>query len=92
MLRNTIDFMLYEWLRVDALSGQGRYADHSRETFSAVLDTAERIATEKFAPFNRTVDTEEPRLVDDRVVQPGCAHEAAAAFVESGMLSASQDY
>jgi alkylation response protein AidB-like acyl-CoA dehydrogenase len=92
MLRNTIDFMLYEWLRVDALSGQGRYADHSRETFSAVLDTAERIATEKFAPFNRTVDTEEPRLVDDRVVQPRCAHEAAAAFVESGMLSASQDY
>jgi hypothetical protein len=38
-----------------------RFADHSRETFDAVLDTCERIAREKYAPFNRTVDLEEPR-------------------------------
>jgi butyryl-CoA dehydrogenase len=92
MLRNTIDLMLYDWLQVEALTAHDRYADHSRETFSAVLDTAERIAAEKFAPFNRDADVNEPRLVDDRVVQPRCAHDAAAAFVESGMLSASQDY
>jgi butyryl-CoA dehydrogenase len=92
MLRNTIDFMLYNWLQIDALTAHDRYADHSRDTFAAVLDTAERIAAEKFAPFNREVDVNEPTLVDDRVVQPPCAHDAAAAFVESGMLSASQDY
>jgi butyryl-CoA dehydrogenase len=92
MLRDTIEFMLYGWLKVDALTVHERYADHSRETFSAVLDTAERIAAEKFAPFNREADVDEPRLVDERVVQPRCAHEAAAAFVGSGMLSASQDY
>jgi hypothetical protein len=37
-----------------------RFADHSRETFDAVLDTCERIAREKYAPFNRLVDTQEP--------------------------------
>jgi hypothetical protein len=58
-LRPTVDFLLYDWLRVDRLAERKRFADHSRETFDAVLDTCERIAREKFAPFNRLVDTQE---------------------------------
>ena len=78
MLRDTIEFMLYGWLKVDALTVHERYADHSRETFSAVLDTAERIAAEKFAPFNREADVDEPRLVDERVLQPRQQRRCAA--------------
>ena len=43
-LRPTVDFLLHDWLRVESLQSRERFADHSRETFDAVLDTCERIA------------------------------------------------
>ena len=91
-LRHTVDFLLYDWLKVHSLQTRARFADHSRETFDAVLDTCERIAREKFAPFNRLVDIEEPRLEGDKVILPQATHDAYKAYAESGMLSAAQDY
>ena len=96
-LRATLDFLLYDWLKADRLAQRARFADHSRETFDAVLDTCERIAREKYAPFNRLVDTQEPRTADDgqgglKVVLPQATHEAHEAYVASGMVSAAQDY
>src|SRR5262245_26995091 len=91
-LRPTIDFLLYDWLGAEGLNRRSRFADHSRETFDAVLDTCERIAREKYAPFNRTVDTEEPRFDGEKVILPQATHDAHLAFVASGMLSAAQDY
>lgn len=91
-MRDTINFLLYDWLGVESLCLRSRYTEHSRETFGAVLDTCERIAEERFAPFNRQVDTEEPRYEDEGVVLPQCAYDAARSYVESGMLAAAQDY
>ncbi len=91
-LRSTLDFLLYQWLDVEALNQRERFADHSRETFDAVLDTCERIAREKYAPFNRLVDTQEPRFDGERVILPQATHDAHAAYVASGMLGAAQDY
>jgi len=42
--RNTLDFLLYDWLQAETLNQRPRFADHSRETFDAVFDTCERIA------------------------------------------------
>jgi alkylation response protein AidB-like acyl-CoA dehydrogenase len=91
-LRSRVEFLLYDWLKVETLSSRARFVDHSRETFNAVLDTCERIAREKYAPFNRTVDTEEPRFDGDKVMLPQATHDANRAYAESGMLSAAQDY
>ncbi|HET7835555.1 MAG TPA: acyl-CoA dehydrogenase [Variovorax sp.] len=91
-LRPTLDFLLYDWLDAESLSGRERFADHSRETFDAVLDTCERIAREKYAPSNRIVDTQEPHFDGEKVILPQATHDAHKAFVESGMLSAAQDY
>ena len=91
-MRQTLDFLLYDWLKVDRLSARERFSEHSRETFDAVLDTCEKIAREKFAPFNRLADTEEPRFDGERVHLPRATHEALAAYVGSGMLAAAQDY
>ena len=91
-LRPTLDFLLYDWLRAEDLARRSRFADHSRETFDAVLDTCERIAREKYAPFNRTVDIEEPRFDGNKVILPQATHDAHKAYAESGMLSAAQDY
>lgn len=38
-LRPTLEFLLYQWLNVGALNQRARFAEHSRETFDAVLDT-----------------------------------------------------
>ncbi len=91
-LRSTVDFLLYEWLDVTSLNQRERFADHSRETFDAVFDTCERIAREKYAPFNRLVDTQEPHFDGEKVILPQATHDAYAAFAASGMLSAAQDY
>ncbi|WOP14060.1 acyl-CoA dehydrogenase [Ottowia sp. SB7-C50] len=96
-LRPLLDFLLYDWLKAESLTERPRFAEHSRETFDAVMETCERIAREKYAPFNRLVDTEEPRTQTDpdgslRVVLPQATHDARAAYAESGMLAAAQDY
>ncbi|MEX1166846.1 MAG: acyl-CoA dehydrogenase family protein, partial [Hydrogenophaga sp.] len=85
-------FLLYEWLSVESLSQRERFTDHNRETFDAVLDTCERIAREKYAPFNRLVDTQEPHFDGERVILPQATHDAHQAYAASGMLSAAQDY
>jgi butyryl-CoA dehydrogenase len=89
--RETLDFLLHDWLRVEALCGRERFAEHSRATFDAVLDTCERLAREKFAPYNRLLDTEEPRIEDGRVRLPQPTHDALHAYAATGMLAATQD-
>ncbi|HEY1090144.1 MAG TPA: acyl-CoA dehydrogenase [Burkholderiaceae bacterium] len=91
-MRQTLDFLLYDWLRVQELQSRERFSEHSRETFDAVLDTCEKIAREKFAPFNRQCDVEEPHFDGERVHLPAATKIALDAYVESGMLAADQDY
>ncbi len=91
-MRHTVDFLLSDWLRVSTLTDRPRFADHSAETFSQVLDTSEKIARDKFAPFNRLVDTEEPRFDGEQVVLPQATQDAWDAYAASGLLSAAQDY
>ena len=90
-IRRTLDFLLYDWLQVETLSQRPRYAEHGRETYTAVLDLCERLAAEKFEPFNRIVDTQEPHFDGHQVHLPACTAEACAAYAESGMLAASHD-
>lgn len=92
LMRHTLDFLLHDWLDIQSLCSRTRYSEHSRETFSAVLDTCERIAATRFAPFNRLADVEEPRFDADQVILPSCTLDSARAYVESGMLAAGQDY
>jgi len=91
-LRPTLDFLLHDWLGVENLNQRERFADHSAETFAAVLDTCECIARDKYAPFNRLVDTQEPHFDGEKVVLPQATHDAHKAYAESGMLSAAQDH
>jgi alkylation response protein AidB-like acyl-CoA dehydrogenase len=91
-MRATLDFLLHDWLAVSSLLKRPRFADHSPETFASVLDTCQRIASEKFAPFNRLSDTQEPHFDGHVVHLPQATHDALKAYVDSGMLAAAQDY
>jgi len=91
-MRRTIDFLLFDWLDAAALTQRPRFAEHSDQTFASVLDTCERIARDKFAPFNRLADTQEPRFDGERVQLPEATGDAVRAYAESGMLAAAQDH
>ncbi|MCX7891534.1 MAG: acyl-CoA dehydrogenase [Burkholderiales bacterium] len=92
VVRRDLEFLLYEWLDVASLTRRARFADHSRETFDAALDTCERIATDLFAPHNRKADQNEPRFDGERVHLIPEVKQALDAFGAAGLTAAAQDY
>lgn len=90
--RDDIAFLLYEWLDVEHLTSRARFSEHSRETFDAVLDISERIATNFFAPHNRKADLEGAWIENGRVQVVPEAAKAIAAFCEAGLMAASHDF
>ncbi len=90
--RATIDFLLHDWIDVKSLTSRPRFSEHSRETFTSVLDACERIAHEKLAPFNRIADTDEPTFDGERIRLPQTTVDAVRAQAESGIIAAAQDY
>ncbi|MEH0935495.1 acyl-CoA dehydrogenase [Micromonospora psammae] len=89
--RRDLKFLLYEWLDAPRLTERSRYAEHSRETFDDVLDLAERVATDHFAPHNRAADTSEPTVSGGRVRMIPQVKAALDVFADTGLLAASLD-
>lgn len=89
--RRDLDFLLYEWLRVDELTGRARFAEHSRETFDAVLDLCAELAEERFAPHLKDGDRHEPVLDGDRVAVLPAVKQALDALGAAGVIGASMD-
>ncbi|MDX2277219.1 MAG: acyl-CoA dehydrogenase [Hyphomonadaceae bacterium] len=90
--RRDLDFLLYEWLDVEALTVRPRFADHNRETFNAAMDTSEKIAADHFATHNKKSDQNEPRFVNGKVeIIPEVA-AALAVFGEAGMFGLNADF
>ena len=86
-----IAFQLYEVVDAESLTTRPRFADYTRETFDAVLDTARGIATEHFAPHQKRNDTEEPRFENGGAVLNPEVKAAFAVYAESGLLAATHD-
>src|SRR5471030_1961108 len=94
--RRDIEFMLYEWLDVEALNLRPRFQDHNRESFDAAIATAEQIATDLFAPHNKKSDQQEPHAVPgERSLSVAIIPEvktALDAFSAAGLMAAGQDF
>ncbi len=88
LCRDDLDFLLHDWLDVTALTERPAFAEHDRSTFDAVLELAERMATDDFAPRNRAADLAEPHLVDGHVVTVDGVADAVRAFAQAGFVSA----
>jgi len=89
--RRDLDFLLYEWLRVDELTKRERFAEHSRETFDGVLDLCEQLATRYFAPHNKTSDANEPTFDGDKVTVIPEVKQALDAFAEADLIGMGMD-
>ncbi len=85
-------FQLYEVLSTEKLTEIERFSEHSKETFDAVIDTAEKIAEKYFLPHNHKADQNEPQFVDGKVEMISEVKQAYDAYREAGFISASMDF
>jgi len=90
--RRDLDFQLHEVLDCAALADHARHAAQDREVFDGVLDTAYRIAAERFAPFAAACDREEPRIVGGRAWTIPDTRAALAAYNDASFTAATFDF
>ncbi|TQK29710.1 acyl-CoA dehydrogenase [Arthrobacter sp. SLBN-53] len=89
--RRDLDFLLYEWLRVEELTALPRFADHSRETFDGVLELCEQLAERYFAPHNKLSDANEPTFDGTTVTVIPEVKVALEAFAKADLVGMSFD-
>ncbi len=89
--RREIDFQLYEMFAVERFCRHPHFAQHDRETFDAILDSAQRIADETFANHAALVDAQEPQFENGRVSMRPEVAAGLKAFVDAGFMGTSFD-
>lgn len=89
--RADLDFLLYDWLRIDELTKRERFAEHSRETFDAVLELSEQLATRFFATHNKASDANEPTFDGEKVTVIPEVKEAWDAFASADLIPMAMD-
>ena len=89
--RRDLEFLLHEWLDVSSLTARERFAEHSRETFDAVLEVSAEVAAEHFAPHNALSDQNEPHFDGETVTIIPEVSAALKAFADAGLISAAMD-
>jgi alkylation response protein AidB-like acyl-CoA dehydrogenase len=62
-----LKFLLYEMFDVDQLLKYPRYADHSREVFDMVMETAMKMGKDLFKPALTEMDRNQPEYVNGKV-------------------------
>ena len=90
--RRDLEFLLYEWIGAGALTTRDRFAEHSRQTFDAAIESAHRLAEEHFASHNRKADEHEPHFDGKSVSMIPEVKAALDAFSASGFIAAAHDY
>ncbi len=89
--RSDLDFLLYDWLRIDELTKRDRFAEHSRETFDAVLELCEQLATRYFANHNKKSDANEPTFDGQHVTVIPEVQEALDAVAQADIIAMTMD-
>jgi alkylation response protein AidB-like acyl-CoA dehydrogenase len=86
-----VKFWLYDWLGADALTGHPAYADHSRETFDAILELSAKLAADRFETHYKKADRVEPSLENGIVRVIPEIRQALKDYADAGLFSASFD-
>ena len=89
--RRDLDFLLYDWLRIDELTKRQLFAEHSRDTFDAVLDLCEQLATRYFANHNKRSDAHEPTFDGTRVTVIPEVKQALDAVAQADLIAMTMD-
>ena len=90
-LKRDLDFLLYEVLDLEDLFRRPRFQEHDRGSVGVVLETAQKIALERFANHNAQADAEEPQFDGEKVVLIPETQAAWDAVAGAGFIAASAD-
>jgi alkylation response protein AidB-like acyl-CoA dehydrogenase len=86
--RPLLDFLLHDWLRLGDVLARPEFAEHSRDSVGAMLDTAEKTAMAHFLPFFKKADREEPYQDEDGAHVIPEVRGAIMAYAEAGFAAA----
>ncbi len=87
-----VAFVLHDVLDVSALTKLEHFAEHSRETFDALVDAARRVSREVLFPAYRTLDENPPRFVDGAVETAPELRPILEQLAEMGLFAATRPY
>jgi butyryl-CoA dehydrogenase len=87
-----LDFLLYQVFDAEKLTQFSRYKEHDKTTFDSILNTAQGIATDYFAPHNAKADQFEPTFDGIKTSTIPEVKTAWKHYAASGLLSAQHDY
>lgn len=87
-----LKFLLYEVLGGEELCALDYFADHDRDSFDMMLDTAMRMSEDLLYPCFRQMDVEPPELVDGQVKVLPVVRDIMGQAAEGGWLGAIFSY
>lgn len=90
--RRDLEFLLFEWLRIEDMTKSEHFAEHSRETFCDVLELCEQIAMRYFAPHNKASDAHEPTFDGSTVTVIPEVKAALDAFARADLIGMAMDH
>ena len=90
--RRNLEFLLYEVHGVERLSALPYFADHTRETYDLVMDTALKLARNLMYPYLREMDEKAPFLEDGQVKVHPAVRTMMKEWGEGGWISSSMPY
>lgn len=89
--RRDIDFVLYEQLKTDEMTGIDKYKDFNKKTFDMIITEARNFALKELLPTNAVGDKEGLCFENGQVKVPECFHRAYKLFVEGEWTSLTED-
>ncbi|MBD3733480.1 MAG: acyl-CoA dehydrogenase [Sphingopyxis sp.] len=87
--REEMDFLLWEWLGLDAVLARSGAEALDRESADAILDLSAKLAEDAFLSHYKRIDSEEPSLGPDGVKAHPAIRDALRQYAELGLFSAS---
>jgi alkylation response protein AidB-like acyl-CoA dehydrogenase len=90
--KRNIRFLLYEVFGVEELTKYDYFADHSRETFDMIIDTAHKLGMEFMYPVFQEMDANPPQYVDGIVKTHPIVKTTMRDFGRDGWINAPMAY
>ncbi len=87
-----LSFLLYEVFNAESLLNYSRYADHSREVFDMVLETAMKMGKDLFKPIVSEMDKQPPEYVKGQVKVHPAVRNIMREVGAGGWIGATFDY
>lgn len=86
--RNDLDFILFDWLKVDQLNQRTCFSGQDRFDYTSVLNVYENLAMDLFAPHNKKNDSNEPYFDGETVNVNAEVKVALREFSVAGLMNA----